>query len=59
MDDPLNRDVKVPVNHTAKLCDVIAKWESQIITNNNQVQFSESLREKERDRESEDSDKQK
>ena len=37
MDDPVNPGVKVPINHSSKLCDVIAKWEGNVKPNNNQV----------------------
>ncbi|KAL5268498.1 hypothetical protein ACHWQZ_G002392 [Mnemiopsis leidyi] len=37
MDDPINPGVKVPINHSAKMCDVIAKWEGNVKPNNNQI----------------------
>ena len=40
MDDPVNPEVKVPVSFTAKLCDVIAKWEAAVKpVNNSQVKY--------------------
>ncbi|XP_063684163.1 uncharacterized protein LOC134818504 isoform X2 [Bolinopsis microptera] len=37
MDDPINPGVKVPINHSSKICDVIAKWEGNVKPNNNQI----------------------
>ena len=43
MDDPVNPGVKVPINHNSKLCDVIAKWETNTKPNNYQVSTDKNL----------------